>query len=558
MAERFSRIISSLMIANVILSGCSTIEPNYQIVKHVQNQITQNQFQGPRQLVIFMDGTGNDIADRTNVRRLFEMTSARHRPEVLTYYDPGVGTSKLPISRTLGLALGAGFETNLFEALVFLTENYRENDEISIFGFSRGAYSAALLASIVSGAGLPNFTWQKGESTREAHERALEVVTQHLAEVREAESQAEEYSNNAKIDKSLPPEIRAQLWRKNFWQRLQKSEGWTTTRQRVRPDIAVLGLWDPVNSLVHGFFSKIYYGLGKVAWSVSDISEFERHKGYEYHPYALGEKIKLFLIALSLDEERQPFLPELPDPEWGRPEQYEFVWFIGDHSDVGGGHLGDKDLAGISFNWMLSYTGDRLLGKGGSQIRVYENYLGARHDLYFENGWHSLAFRVRGEILGKYARRIKPLRERRHPLVFKPDAVYIAPLRYEGWTMKIHSSVIRRMNSGTDLFYPPREDQQPVDLARESLPDSDIAKRNPTSRYIPRPFRNRLAAVGAADESWAWQDWTAQTICSCFSIVSTPQSEFMNARDTNECAATTRLTGKKPQGLTKSDCDNLE
>ena len=174
-------------------------------------------------------------------------------------------------------------------------------------------------------------------------------------------------------------------------------------------------------------------------------------------------------------------------------------------------------------NWMLAHVGDRLFGPGGSQIRVYEDYAGARHDLSVSKRWEKAAYRVRGEALGSLAQRIIPIPERKIPF-FLPNSKYLVPVRYEGWTMKIHRSVLKRMErkaSPQDRFYAPDEEAHIIDLAVEPLAKSYACERNPEGTYFPRAFRT-LPAVRASDDSWAAKTWTAGEIRSTYEIVDTP------------------------------------
>ncbi len=83
--------------------------------------------------------------------------------EQVIYYDPGVGTLSDPnfttpifkkISIYAGLAFGRGILNNVKKAYLFLMENYEEGDRIFIFGYSRGAYTARVLAGLIHGCGL--------------------------------------------------------------------------------------------------------------------------------------------------------------------------------------------------------------------------------------------------------------------------------------------------------------------------------------------------------------------------------------------------------------------
>jgi len=49
---------------------------------------------------------------------------------------------------------GVGVEENVITAYHFIATNYAEGDEILVFGFSRGAYTARSLAGILTKMGL--------------------------------------------------------------------------------------------------------------------------------------------------------------------------------------------------------------------------------------------------------------------------------------------------------------------------------------------------------------------------------------------------------------------
>lgn len=100
-------------------------------------------------IAIFCDGTWNSatMIQPTHVVRLFDfirVTDDRH-----SVYFTGVGTgSDAPgaLSRVLakigGGAIGWGLNDDIKKAYAYLCETYRAGDEIFIFGFSRGAYTA--------------------------------------------------------------------------------------------------------------------------------------------------------------------------------------------------------------------------------------------------------------------------------------------------------------------------------------------------------------------------------------------------------------------------------
>lgn len=462
----------------------------------------------PRQIAIFFDGTWNELADRTNVRRLYELTTARHDPRVLCFYDQGVGTGKLASSgsvlgQIIGGGMGQGFQKNIREALTFVTEHYQKGDEISVFGFSRGAYSAQVFATLVAGAGIPELPRDAGQTNKQRHELAAKAVKAYYNHIERAERAASNAADKS-IGRITPsqntpawrgrPAEEAKVWRQSYWAKLTKTSEWTNSSGRVRPGIATMGLWDPVE----GMSWKIS-GLWKTALSNTRKAEFERHRGHQQHPVALLPNINECYIAFSLDEQRQPFMAEIPDHERGQPKKYEFVWFPGDHSDTGGGHGDGKDIAGLSMNWMLSKVGNRLLGSHGSMVRMYANPVAVRHDLKLGS------VRVRGEI-----------HDSRSASAFvanHKENYTMSPVRSDGWQMKVHASVITRMNSPHDWIITP-SNTDAIDLAAGS-PDNT---RNLPGPYIPRPFRPYKAGQEAT-EGWVKKDWTASQIRSRFPIV---------------------------------------
>jgi uncharacterized protein (DUF2235 family) len=116
-----------------------------------------------RNLVICCDGTNNEVGLKiTNVVRLIQCLE-RDSDRQLIYYDPGVGTLPDPYrvthvgkwwSRVIGLAFGHGLTADVMEAYTYLMEQWEFPDNVFIFGFSRGAYTARVLAGLLHTFGL--------------------------------------------------------------------------------------------------------------------------------------------------------------------------------------------------------------------------------------------------------------------------------------------------------------------------------------------------------------------------------------------------------------------
>ena len=116
-----------------------------------------------KNVVLCFDGTGNEFGDaNTNVVKLYatlDLTS----PEQIAYYHPGLGTMGAPNAlgklrkwwtRQLGLAFGYGISRTIANGYAFIMENFEKDDRLFLFGFSRGAYIARALASMLRMVGL--------------------------------------------------------------------------------------------------------------------------------------------------------------------------------------------------------------------------------------------------------------------------------------------------------------------------------------------------------------------------------------------------------------------
>jgi uncharacterized protein (DUF2235 family) len=270
-----------------------------------------------KRIVLCCDGTWNsaDQADDggepcpTNVVRLAFRVAKRDAAGVpqIVYYDQGVGTGN-SIDRITGGAVGRGVEENIHDAYRFLIANYERGDELFVFGFSRGAFTARSIVGMVRKCGI--------------------LSTKHARHYREA---LELYRNDDDPDDAAPAKFRAQC----------------CAYGNDAIEVRFIGVWDTVGALgipVRGLrFLK---------------------KKYEFHDTELSGMVKEGCHALAIDEHRAPFAPAVWEDKRKDGQKVEQVWFCGAHSDVGGGYErtragGDAQgrlepqLADLSLDWML-------------------------------------------------------------------------------------------------------------------------------------------------------------------------------------------------------------
>lgn len=257
-----------------------------------------------RRLILCLDGTWNtpDGKTITSIVRLRDIVQPGLVPfdgveeiDQRIYYDEGVGTTGR-IRRWIAGATGIGLSCNVRQAYRYLSANYRPGDQILIFGFSRGAFTARSLAGYIGASGL--------------------LKPEHCNS--EAEQRSWNYYRTSPKDR-YPSEGRALA---------------AVSFPPVR--ISALGVFDTVGAL----------GIPGMLRSLTA-------QRYQFHDTTLGSNIEVALHALAADEKRYSFAPAL----WQMPSHkgygsVEQVWFPGVHSDVGGDYAEDG-VGRIVLEWML-------------------------------------------------------------------------------------------------------------------------------------------------------------------------------------------------------------
>lgn len=298
-----------------------------------------------KRIAIFCDGTWNrhDAPHPTNVVRMAQavrLTDEAGRTQQVFYMlGVGAGRGANAVARTLdrvaGGALGWGLIENMEDAYRALVFCYEPGDEIYIFGFSRGAYTARSLAGLIRSCGIP---------PRENVGRIGEAIARYR-------------SRNAD---TKPDDPESFLFRSEFAPFTATSQAEWNWRQKTRPGmcvqvkIAYLGVWDTVGALgVPGY------------WIAAPLV----NKAYQFHDADLSRSVTAARHAVAIDERRMTFPPALwdnldrlnrsalaledgpLDPATRDSWPYRQEWFPGDHGSVGGG--GDRiGLSAYAFDWI--------------------------------------------------------------------------------------------------------------------------------------------------------------------------------------------------------------
>lgn len=246
-----------------------------------------------KRIIFCADGTWDSPQNDTNVYALFKAIPISSGQ--IAFYDDGVGSDGTPLQKLAGGALGDGLFQKIKDGYTKIAHVYEQDDEIFIFGFSRGAYTARCLAGMIADCGLPTASFDDNmvatafQAYRDRNQRAAWL---------------------------------ASLGQYNLY----------------NARIKMVGVWDTVGSLG---IPALFGGIDPLVYGFLDTN---------LHPDVLNA-----YQALAVNERRQEFPPTL----WTPPNQpvpgqvLQQVWFAGVHCDVGGGYP-ETGLADTAFSWMLA------------------------------------------------------------------------------------------------------------------------------------------------------------------------------------------------------------
>lgn len=79
--------------------------------------------------------------------------TSRYKTQII-YYHRGIGTGSSLESKYIGGGTGNELSEHARECYGFLCNNYQPGDEIFLFGFSRGAYTARAISTLINDVGL--------------------------------------------------------------------------------------------------------------------------------------------------------------------------------------------------------------------------------------------------------------------------------------------------------------------------------------------------------------------------------------------------------------------
>lgn len=306
-----------------------------------------------RRLVICLDGTwaspsskvergdGTEVHKPSNVLKTFRAVKPHTEDgsHQISYYDEGVGALSAQrglrnralarLDAFFGGAWGAGFEQNVESAYTFIVGNALPDDELFVFGFSRGAGQAQSLCGFID--------WMGGL----LHKRDAYFIP-------------------------------------GFFNRYIASEGATGAAQAMLDEIKAEGTNISPPTATNVRFLGVYdtvLALGSRLRADFDKDKGTTAPGLSFHVRSLPPaSVSVARQALAIDERRTDFRPEI----WRGAHAGQSVeqrWFPGVHTSIGGGYANDG-LANGALRWMVDEAKSEGLVVDEGFLKFYRPWFG--------------------------------------------------------------------------------------------------------------------------------------------------------------------------------------
>lgn len=304
-----------------------------------------------------------DSPPATNVFQLYQsiLPRADNGRMQQKWYEPG---NSIPwFHRFRDGSFGYGLDQTILQSYAYLAATYDPGDELYIYGFSRGAYTARSLVGLLTLAGLPSPTALSEDHVRLVREAAspLSPSSGTATHLRECLTRMVTDPDNQVIDEAY------RLYR--TVQNAPPTSGVSLSRRRGPSEMIVtlLGLWDTV---------------GPLGIPTNALRWLNEHR-YNFRDTELSPIVQQACHALAIDEHRADHNATL----WTSPPKagqiIEQRWFAGAHGDLGGTYP-DRDLADISLAWIQRRSMRKGLAIKPGVIPGQHNVLSRIHDSFSE------------------------------------------------------------------------------------------------------------------------------------------------------------------------------
>ena len=292
-----------------------------------------------KDVFVFMDGTWNNETSNTNIYKMFKHYPGKIERNTYTssfnvssfikrqqqtgdiaIYVRGLGTGTDKTYNLVEGLTGYGLEGWVAVAYDFLTKELTQKDSLRIFGFSRGATSARVLAHYLNGYGIAKINIQTGKIQATLLEPNVASVKGWIPQV---------------TFLGLFDSVRAVSTAQGTMSVLKK-------QIKLKKRNIFSDLWDKVSNKTATATAK-----AREKWAKWNII-FRPRKLIKYTD-VLGENVVKCSHAVAINEYRTMYnysTIDLDNPKFTQR------YFIGSHSDIGGSAI--QNRSAIALSWMLN------------------------------------------------------------------------------------------------------------------------------------------------------------------------------------------------------------
>lgn len=278
----------------------------------------------PKSLNIFIDGTWqtDEQEEPTNITKLYRALDT-HAPDGKTqlkfYYD-GIGTRGGWLRQIFQGAFAHDLESLVKQAYKDIALNYTPGDKINLYGFSRGATAARMLAGLIDHAGFLNMN--------KIPDKDLDKV---IDEAWDLYRQTGDFKYLRDFDKN-----RFQVETALFRQKHSHNDD-QGSHESI-PHIDHMLLFDTVGSLgvPEKFFTSNLFAL----WNPKLGNDYWR-----FHDDTIPHIVDRVTHFIALDEKRESFSLTGIKNNFLNDTKIKNIYFRGDHSAIGGGVTEKRGLS---------------------------------------------------------------------------------------------------------------------------------------------------------------------------------------------------------------------
>jgi uncharacterized protein (DUF2235 family) len=383
----------------------------------------------PKNILIFSDGTGQAGGVRpdqrlSNIYKLYRATrpgpdSPIDPSQQVAFYDPGLGTLSDTDGIRLnvldkflsifGLATGMGITDNIIDCYEAILKHYRPGDRICLFGFSRGAYTARCVASVLRLCGVPTHDGT-GKPLPPDGPKLRAIAREAVVNIYERRFQAR-ITERISANESAPLRFRRKygslgeddnssnvapafigvfdtvaalgargwrMWLLVFAVTVATALFSAVVGRTINVMLPAFSFWPSAAAVFGATGAFLAFRLLAMRWKARgyDLS-LDPRVGYARHARAIDECRADFDVlgwGHSVDvRERESHCAQ---PPW-----LQQMWFAGNHSDIGGSYLEEESrLSDIALEWMLTELTARVpVQLDPSKLRIWPSHDGMQH-----------------------------------------------------------------------------------------------------------------------------------------------------------------------------------